>query len=64
MQTFVKGTVEVAIATAVSLGTVRACEECVSLLVKHSKMPRKVVVRRLQAKYPVFKCVSTYKGGI
>lgn len=64
MQAFVKGTVEVAIATAVSLGTVRACEDCVALIIRHTKVPRKVVVQRLQAKYPVFKRVSTTKGGI
>lgn len=64
MQAYVKGTVDVAIATAVELGTVRACEECVALIVRHTKVSRKVVVARLQAKYPVFKCVPTVKGGI
>ena len=64
MQAFVKGTVEVAIATAVSLGTVRACEDCVALIIRHTKATRKDVVSALVRKYPVFKCVPTVKGGI
>lgn len=64
MQAHVLPTVDVAIATAVSLRTVRACEDCVALIVRNTKVSRKIVVERLTRKYPVFKCVSTTKGGI
>ena len=65
MQSFVKELVAAKILCACELRTVNSLEECVELIIKHTKVPRSLVVERLSAKYPVFKILPTNrKGGI
>lgn len=65
MQSFVKELVAAKIRCACELRTVNSLEECVELVIKHTKIPRSLVVERLSTKYPVFKILPTNrKGGI